>query len=56
MFRIYNPNGTPAASIGLEAAAVTGLPIQIGDYIYVGSIDYISNSDVLIGVYRVNGI
>lgn len=28
----------------------------LSDYIYVGSIDYISNSDVLIGVYRVNGI
>lgn len=28
----------------------------LSDYIYVGSIDYLSEDEVLIGVYRVNGI
>ncbi len=28
----------------------------LSDYIYVGSIDYLSENDVLISVYRVNGI
>lgn len=28
----------------------------LSDYIFVGSIDYLSDSEVLIGVYRVNGV
>ena len=28
----------------------------LSDYIFVGSIDYLSESEVLIGVYRVNGV